>query len=469
MGDLALLTFSTSSHRPSTSTSQSEETIMSLNRTRTRELHQRAQKLFPYGVNSNFRYGGDDTHVFVRAEKGYIFDADENRYIDFRLGFGPVILGHGYPAVVERVSRAIRDGNVFAATHPLEIVVGERIARMTGVDKIRYANSGTEATMHALRVARAYTGREVVVKFEGQYHGMHDYLLWNTASTPLKTMGSRRNTVNVPMGSGIPRRISELVINAPFNDFEIFEQTLKAKWGNIAAVIVEPILGNNAAVMPQAGWLEHIRKLCTEYGIVMIMDEVKTGFRIANGGAQEYFGVRADLITFAKSVANGFPLAGFAGTEEVMSVVGPGSVAHGGTYTGNVTGTAAADATLEILESQDIIGSIAQRGQRLMQGIDQVLREADIPHVMLGVPQMFGFAVGIEQSPHDFRALLAADADLYEHIMMDMMERGVLAEGDYHEPWFMCYEHSDADVDEALNAFADAVKAVKKKHALPRI
>lgn len=437
---------------------------MSLNRTRTRELHQRASKLFPYGVNSNFRFGGDDTHVFVRGEKGYIFDADENRFIDFRLGFGPVILGHGYPAVVDRVSKAIRDGNVFAGTHPLEIVVGERIIRMTGVDKIRYANSGTEATMHALRVARGYTGREVALKFEGQYHGMHDYLLWNTASTPLKTMGSRRNTVNVPMGSGIPRRISELVINLPFNDFEIFEQTLKAKWGNIAAVIVEPILGNNAALMPQPGWLEHIRKLCSEYGIVMIMDEVKTGFRIANGGAQEYFGVRADLITFAKSVANGFPLAGFGGTEEVMSVVGPGSVSHGGTYTGNVTGTAAADATLEILESQDILGSIAQRGQRLMQGIDQVLTDADIPHVMMGPPQMFGFVVGLDEEPHDFRALLAADSALYEHIMMAMMERGVLAEGDYHEPWFMCYEHSDADVDEALNAFSDAVKAVKNRH-----
>jgi glutamate-1-semialdehyde 2,1-aminomutase len=438
---------------------------MALTRTRTRELYQRARKVFPLGVNSNFRYWGDeDTNVFVRGEKGYVFDADENRYIDYRLAFGPIILGHGYPAVVERVAQAIKDGGIFAATHPLEISVGERIARMTGLPKIRFANSGTEATMHALRIARAYTSRDVIVKFEGDYHGFHDYTLFSTAMAGKSGLGAKRSPLNVPAGSGIPRVISDLVINLPFNDFEALERTVKARWGNLAAIIVEPVMGNSASVMPADGWLQHIRKLCTDHGIVMIIDEVKTGFRIANGGAQEYFGVRADLATYAKSIANGFPLAAIAGTEEVMSVVGPGSVSQGGTYSGNVPGTAAADATLDILEKQDIIGSIAKRGQKLMAGLDRILTEAGIPHAIMGPPQMFGFVLGMDTPPRDYRECLNGDLALYEHIIMEMIQRGAIAEPDFREPWFLCYEHSDADIDETLNAYADAVQAVKKKH-----
>lgn len=437
---------------------------MALNRTRTRELFQRAEKLFPRGVNSNFRYWGDDTPVFVRGERGYVFDADENRYIDYRLAYGPVILGHGYPAVVERIVQAVKDGGVFAATHPLEIAVGERVLRMTGMDRLRFANSGTEATMHALRLARAYTGRDVVVKFEGQYHGMYDYMLWSTATAPKEALGSRRRPLNVPVGSGIPQVISELVINQPYNDFERLEQTVKARWGDIAAIIVEPILGNAVCVMPAEGWLQHIRRLCDEYGIVMIIDEVKTGFRIANGGAQEYFGVRADLATYAKSIANGYPLAAFAGKYEIMDLIGPSSVAHGGTFTGNIPGTAAADATLEILEKSDVIGSIARRGEKLQAGIDRILTDAGIPHAMMGPPQMFGFVVGLDAPPRDYRECLDGNHDLYEHIIMEMIERGAIAEPDFREPWFLCYEHSEADIDETLNAFEDAVKAVKSAH-----
>lgn len=437
---------------------------MPLNRTRSIEYHQRASKVIPYGVNSNFRYWGEDeTPVFVRGEKGYVFDVDENRYIDYRLGFGPVILGHGYAPVVERVAQAIKGGSVYAATHPLEIKVAERIVKMTGVDKVRFANSGTEATMHALRIARGYTNRDVIIKFEGQYHGMHDYVLWSTATAHPRRLGSRRSPINVAMSSGIPHRIGELIINLPYNDFEMLERTVKGRWGEIAAIIVEPVLGNNASVMPQEGWLQHIRKLCDEYGIVMIMDEVKTGFRIANGGAQEYFGVKADLVTYAKAIANGFPLAAIGGSNDVMAVVGPGSVSHGGTYTGNVPGTAAADATLEILDTQDILGSIAERGTRLMKGIDRILTEAGMVHVMLGPPQMFGLLFGLETAPRDFRECMTSDAELYEEIMTALIERGAMPEADFREPWFMCYEHSDADIDETLNKFEDSVKEVKSR------
>ena len=433
---------------------------MALTRTRTQELFQRAKKSFPYGVNSNFRYWGEEnTNVIVRGEKCYIFDADENRYIDYRLGFGPIILGHGYPAVVERVANAIKDGTLFAATHPLEISVGERLKRLTGLDKVRYANSGSEATMHALRIARAYTNREKFIKFEGTYHGMYDYVLFSTTIGQARSMGSRRSPIRIASSSGIPYGIGEYVYTLPYNDLEMLRRTVKGRWGDIAAIIIEPIMGNNASVMPEPGFLELMRELCTEYGIVLIVDEVKTGFRIANGGAQQYFHIKADLATYAKSIANGFPMAAIAGTDEIMSVIQPGRVGIGSTYCGNVAGTAAADATLELLETQPILDTIGRRGKRLMDGIDKVLSEANIPHALMGPPQMFGFVLGIDKAPTNYRDALDTNMKLYEHIMWEMIQRGAMPEPDNREPWFLCYDHTDDVIDETLNIFYDSVNA----------
>ncbi len=261
-------------------------------------FQKRAEKVMPFGVTSNFRYYGEGKNIGVaRAQGTYIWDFDGNRYIDYRLGYGPVILGHGHPTVVERVAEAINSGTVFALTHELEVKVAERIVAMCpGVDMVRYANSGTEATMHALRIARSHTGREKIIKFEGQYHGMYDYMLFSTASSPVSAMGNSRSPIPVTMTSGIPRVIQELVISLPYNDLETLERTVRQAWGDVAAIIVEPIMGNLGGIMPQPGWLELIRELCDEYGIVMIIDEVKTGFRVAPGGAQELFGIQGDLV-----------------------------------------------------------------------------------------------------------------------------------------------------------------------------
>ena len=435
---------------------------MSRNLTQTRALFEKAKQYIPYGVNSNFRYWGDeDTLVIMRGEGAYIWDMDENQYIDYRMAFGPVILGHAYPQVVERVAKAIKDGTLFAWTTPLEVQVAERIVRMTGVDKVRLANSGTEATMHALRIARGYTNRERFIKFEGQYHGMHDYVLFSTAGAPTGMLGSRRSPINVQSSSGIPEGIRQYVINLPFNDFERLEETLAARWHEIAAIFVEPMLGNAAGVMPQPGWLEKLRELCTKYGIVLIFDEVKTGFRIANGGAQEYFGIKADLVTYAKAMGNGFPIAAIGGTEEVMGVVGYGEVAHGGTYSGNVVGAAAADATLEILETEPIIETIFKNGQKLMDGVSEILTRHDIVHYVTGLPPMFSAILGIDEEPTDFRSYCAGDGALYERIVMALIEHGVLPDGDGREPWFLCYQHDEQVVAETLTAFEEAVKEVK--------
>ncbi|HSR33777.1 MAG TPA: aminotransferase class III-fold pyridoxal phosphate-dependent enzyme, partial [Anaerolineae bacterium] len=281
---------------------------MAYTREKNDRFFERADRVLPFGVTSNFRYWGEGENIGVaRAQGTYIWDFDGNRYINYRLGFGPVILGHGHPVVVERVAEAIKNGTVYALTHELEVKVAERIVEMCpGVEKVRFANSGGEATMHALRIARSHTGREKIIKFEGQYHGMHDYVLFSTASSQLGALGHRRSPIPAPTSSGIPKAIHSLVISLPYNDFEMLDRTVRQAWGDVAAIIVEPILGNLSGIMPEPGWLELIRELCDEYGIVMVVDEVKTGFRVAPGGAQQYFGVHGDLVTYAKAMGNGF-------------------------------------------------------------------------------------------------------------------------------------------------------------------
>ena len=435
---------------------------MSIQGPKTKKLFKEALEVMPYGVNSNFRYwGDDDTLIASRGEGAYIYDADDKRYIDYRLGFGPIILGHGYQDVVKKVQDAIAGGSVFAWTTPYEIELCERIVKMCNVDKVRLTNTGTEATMHALRIARAYTNREKFIKFEGQYHGMLDYFMFSTASAAPRSLGSKRSPLNSVATSGIPKGINEYVINLPFNDFERLEETVEAKWGDIAAIFVEPILGNSASIMPLPGFLEKIRELCDKYGIVMVFDEVKTGFRIANGGAQEYFNIQADLVTYAKAMGNGFPIAAIAGKEKVMMTIEPGAMAHGGTYSGNVVGASAGIATLELLEKEPIIETINKRGDALMKGMREILTEIDIPHQIIGVPAMFGVVLGVEDEPRDFREYFNGDGALYEELVLNLIERGVQPDGDAREPWFLCYSLSEEDVNETLNIFNDSIIAAK--------
>ena len=436
---------------------------MGLQNAKSRELYQRALKVMPYGVNSNFRYWGpDDTMVVTHGQGAYLWDGDGKRYIDYRMGFGPVILGHGYPAVADRVAETIRQsGTVFAFTTVMEIELAERLTRMTGLDKVRLANSGTEATMHALRLARAHTGRESFIKFEGQYHGMSDYYLYSTASSPRGGLGAPSNPINAQVSSGIPKGIARYVINLPYNRPEILERTVRAKWGDLAAIVVEPTMGNCGGILPEQDWLETIRRLCDEYGIVMIMDEVKTGFRLARGGAQELFRVRADLATYAKAMASGYPIAAFAGREEVMQTLEPGSVAHGGTYVGNLVGVAAALATLELMEKEPVLETIHARGKMLMSGLGEILDDAGIVNHLLGHPSMFGLALGSKTRPTDYRGYVASDMDLYERIMAGLIRRGAMPELDGREPWFLSYSHSEKDIADTLGMFEEAVREAK--------
>jgi glutamate-1-semialdehyde 2,1-aminomutase len=323
---------------------------------------------------------------------------------------------------------------------------------------VRFACSGTEATMHALRVARAYTGRELVIKFEGNYHGFQDYTLWSTYA-PVEAYGSPRNPIPVAASSGIPKPLNSLIITLPFNDFDAVERTFKSYGYQVAALISEPCQGNCSSILPEAGFLEFLRKKCDEYGVVFILDEVKTGFRIANGGAQEYYNLKPDLATYAKALGNGYPLAAFGGKKEIMSIIGQG-VAQGGTYNNNKPGVAAAWATLTILEREPVMETLNKRGQRLIDGISQILREAGIVHALNGYPAMFSFAIGKDKTSNQ-RAWSATDKDFYLKIMDGLIERGVMPDYDPREPWFLCYAHSDKDIDDTLMAFCDTIKALK--------
>jgi len=424
-------------------------------------LQKRAFKVLPLGVNSNFRFWGEGATPYLsKAKNAYLWDADGNKYIDYRLAFGPIILGHAYDEVNEKVKEQIDLGTLAAMTCELEIEVAEKIVAMCpGVEMVRLACSGTEATMHALRVARAYTGREKIIKFEGMYHGFQDYTLWSTYA-PVEAYGNPRSPVPVPSSSGIPRPLAEMVITLPFNDPLLLEKTLKSAGEQVAAIIAEPCMGNCGAILPQKGFLDLIRKKCDEYGIVFILDEVKTGFRIANGGAQEYYRIKADLATYAKAMGNGYPVAAFGGKKEIMSIIGHG-VAQGGTYTNNKPGVAAAWATLTLLQSQPIIETINQRGKRLMEGISKIFSEKGIPHCMNGYPAMFSFAIGMEKVT-DQRSWSESEQDYYLALVDAMIERGVMPDHDAREPWFLCYSHSDADIDETLNVMMEVVHKVNR-------
>jgi glutamate-1-semialdehyde 2,1-aminomutase len=428
---------------------------------KTQSLQKRAQNVMPLGVNSNFRYWGEGITPYVeKAKGGYLWDVDGKKYIDYRMAFGPIILGHAYDEVDRKVIEEIQKGVLFAMTGELEVAVAEMIVEMSpAIEMVRMACSGTEATMHAIRVARAYTGRDIILKFEGNYHGMHDHALWSTYA-PVESYGNRRSPIAIPASSGIPKAMREFIITLPFNDFEGFERVMKSYGEQIAAVITEPCQGNCAAINPQDGFLQLIRAKTEEYGCVFILDEVKTGFRIANGGAQEYYNLMPDMVTYAKALGNGYPAAAFGGKKEIMSIIGHG-VAQGGTYTNNKPGIAGAYATLSLLKSQPILKTIEKRGQRLMDGLKEIFVENDIPAVFTGYPAMFSFSLNIDAVTCQ-REWAHSDRDLYLKLTEKAIAKGVMPDFDAREPWFLCYEHSDADIDETLNVYAEIVKEVKK-------
>jgi glutamate-1-semialdehyde 2,1-aminomutase len=434
---------------------------MSIKMAKSNSLQDRAQSIIPLGVNSNFRYWGKGITPYVQNATGsYLWDVDGNRYIDYRLAFGPIIIGHADKVVNAKVHEEIDKAVLCAMTNELELDVAEMVIDMCpAIEMVRLACSGTEATMHAIRVARAYTGREKIIKFEGMYHGFQDYTLFSTYA-PAEAYGNWNSPLPIPSSSGIPKSLSELIITLPFNNFDVLDKVFRRYGNEVAALISEPCLGNCAAIEPQPGFLEFIREKCTEYGIVFILDEVKTGFRIARGGAQEYYNLKPDMATYAKALGNGYPVAAFGGKREIMSIIGHG-VAQGGTYNNNKPGVAAAYATLKLLKERPILETIEKRGRILMDGIKSIFIQAGIPACINGYPAMFSFAVGLEKviGQRDWND---TERDYYLRLVEGFIERGIMPDHDPREPWFLCYAHSDEDIAETLSVIEDVVKVTKR-------
>jgi glutamate-1-semialdehyde 2,1-aminomutase len=431
---------------------------MSIQGPKTAELFDRALAALVKGVSSGWRYWGDDDTIVLTGGKGaYVYDADGKRYIDYHLGFGPVILGHGDEHVTEAVSRAVANGTTFAFTQEQEVLAAEAIKQaVPWVERLRFTNTGTEATMHATRLARGFTGRDVIVKFEGTYHGAHDYVMFSTPGDAAEALGSPFSPVPVVMSSGMPRPIGGLVRTLPFNDLGAVERLFARDGANIAALFVEPMLGNSMAIEPEPGFLQGLRDLCTAHGAVLVFDEVKTGFRIAVGGAAETYGVTPDLATFAKAMGNGLPVAAIAGRGPVLTGWDRGGIVQAGTYSGNAVSTAAARATIERLLTGEPMAQLDRVGNALMEGTAKILAAKGVESAVLGRPAMFSFYFG-EGKPVDYRGATGHDEDFYEKLVMAMIERGVMPSPDALEPWFLSAAHSDEDVATTLQVFEESL------------
>jgi len=439
-----------------------------LRRERQAAMYRRALTTLPGGANSNFRAWGDDTVYVDRGKGGLVWDIDGNEYIDLRMGYGPVILGHGDPRVDDYVNERMRQGVSFSLTSEDEVRAMELITELTGwVDMARMTVSGTEATMHAMRVARAYTGRNKIVKFEGQYHGVHDYALISVAPNNMAELGDEDNPVGLAWGRGIPDAVAKTIVPARYNNIEFLRRLFEREGEDIAAIIVEPVLGNAQGIMPQPGFHKAMRELTREFGILLIFDEVKTGFRFAKGGAAEYFGITPDLATYAKAMGNGYPAAAFGGRREIMEML-PSKVSHGGTYAGNRVAAAAAVKTLEILRDTNALDTIHLTGRRIQDGLREVLNPTGLPYQFTGHPSMFGIMF-TDKVATEYRDWASTDHELYDAIAVGMHARGAMPEPDSREPWFMCEAHSQGDiVDRVVTIFEDSLRAALELRAKGR-
>jgi glutamate-1-semialdehyde 2,1-aminomutase len=417
-------------------------------------LHHTALGLFPGGVNSPvraFRAVGGHPRIIVAARGAYLTDADGNELLDYVLGWGPMLLGHGRPEVVGAVERQLRSGTLFGMTNPLEIELGERVRRFyPAADRLRFVSSGTEATMAAIRIARAATKRDAIVKLDGCYHGHADSFLIRG--------GSGLQTFGVPDSAGVPATTAAQTRVASFNDLASVEAAFVSEPGAIAAVILEPVIGNMGVIPPDPEFLPGLRALCDRHGAILIFDEVMTGFRAARGGAAERYGVRPDLVTLGKVIGGGLPVAAFGGRGDLMALVAPeGPVYQAGTYAGHPLAMAAGAATLAVLEDDTALFRRAEaRTELLAAGLREILTRRKIRGVVNATGSMWTLFLGLDRvtSAEEARR---ADAAQYARFFQGMLERGVFLPPSAFESAFFSDAHGEAEIDRTLEAADEAL------------
>ena len=420
-------------------------------------LFSRAQALMPGGVNSPvraFKSVGGEPFFVQRAEGAYLVDVDGNRYIDFVGSWGPMIVGHNHPAVLDAVVRTARDGLSFGAPNPLEVTMADTLTRLVpGCEMVRMVNSGTEATLSAIRLARGATGRSRIVKFEGCYHGHGDSFLVKAGSGAL--------TFGVPTSPGVPKVLADLTLTLPYNDFEAATALFDSCGGDIAGLIVEPVVGNANCLPPRDGYLQHLRQLCTRHGTLLIFDEVMTGFRVALGGAQQRYGVTADLVTFGKVIGGGMPVGAYAGRRDLMQQIAPsGPIYQAGTLSGNPVAMAAGLAMLDLVQAPGFYDALERQTHALCDGLEAAARDACVAITTNRVGGMFGLFFGAE--PVDtYAQAIACDTAAFNRFFHAMLERGVYLAPSAFEAGFMSAAHGDAEIARTIEAARESFRIAK--------
>lgn len=423
----------------------------------SQQAFERAGRVIPGGVNSPVRAFtgvGGTPRFMARAQGAYLFDVDGRRYIDFVGSFGPAIVGHAHPAVVEAVQQAVARGMSYGAPTEAETELAEAIAaRVPSVEMVRMCNSGTEATMSAIRLARGFTGRDNLLKFAGCYHGHSDGLL--------VAAGSGALTLGVPNSPGVPQAYARHTLTAPYNDLETLEKVFLDYGDTLAAVIVEPVAGNMNCVLPEADFLPTLRELCTRYGVVLIFDEVMTGFRVARGGAQQYFGVTPDLTTFGKIIGGGMPVGAFGGRREIMQLLAPlGGVYQAGTLSGNPVAMAAGLATLALTDSDAFYEDLAEKTRYFTDGIRLSAQKHGESLVINELCAMFGVFFTHDAAVRNLAGVQACDSKRFAAFFHALLAHGVYFAPSAFEAVFMSAAHDKAVLDEALAAVDAAFAAL---------
>jgi len=438
-------------------------------REKTKASLDHAKEHMPLGVAESYRYWGEKETVFVEEMTGCTLrDVDGKEYIDFRLGYGPIILGYRDPRVDQAVIHAITHrGTTCGFANPLDAQVVELIKELCpNIEKMRFANSGTEAVMGAVRTARGYTNRQKIVIIEGGFHGLYDEMMWRTDLENWSADEGKEPAV-IPYGIGLSALSRELMDIIPLNSFEALDDIFAEKGEEIAAVVIEPIMGNCGSIEATPEYMKHLRGTCDKYGSMLIIDEVKSGFRVAKGGVQAYYGVQADLTTYAKAMGNGYPIAAFGGRAEVMDKIffGKGGVVHGGTYTANLIGISAAKATLEILTHTDALQTAENTGQEIMKILGRVFSSFGLPYTFAGPGTMFGIHLS-ESVPQNYRDWKSSDNELYTRFAKNLIQLGIMLEPDSREPWFLCEAHAKMDLGMLEDKCQKAMKAAVDKISL---
>ncbi|MCB1861142.1 MAG: glutamate-1-semialdehyde 2,1-aminomutase [Gammaproteobacteria bacterium] len=417
-----------------------------------------AQQHIPGGVNSPvraFKGVGGDPVFFERASGPFVFDPDGNRYIDYVGSWGPMILGHAHPEVIAAVGEVIKQGLSFGAPTEIETRMADRVCELVpSMDLVRMVSSGTEATMSAIRLARGYTGRDKIVKFEGCYHGHSDSLLVKAGSGML--------TLGEPSSPGVPAALAELTITLNFNDLEQVQQTFAQIGEQIACIIVEPVAGNMNCIPPLPGFLEGLRQVCDRYGALLILDEVMTGFRVALGGAQGYYNIKPDLTTLGKVIGGGMPVGAFGGRREVMERISPlGPVYQAGTLSGNPVAMTAGLITLELISAPGFFASLTRRTNRLVAGLMDKAAAAGIPLTSNQVGTMFGIFFTDADRVTNYAQATACDQASFRRFFHAMLQRGVYLAPSAFEAGFVSAAHSDSEIDATLDAAGEAFAEIK--------